>query len=322
MFKALGWRQCDILAALSKHIKIWPGGKDGMKLREAGRICLSVILAGVAICMIFATMEGETVSAQGQEAEKEPFGAIFVKTDAMIPMRDGVKLHAEIYAPKNATGKLPLFITRTPYGLSDDKEGYSRLLDLYREMFADGYIFVMQDIRGRYLSEGKFVMGRAPRDRKNPKSIDEGTDTYDTIEWLLKNVPNNNGRAGEAGISYGGWLTAMSLIEPHPALKAVSEQATPADMFLGDDFHHNGAFRLSYGFEYAAMMETGKTNFQFEFDKYDTYEWYLALGPLSNANKLYFHGTLPTWNDFVAHPNYDEFWQKQAFAPCDTTRPK
>ena len=116
--------------------------------------------------------------------------------------------------------------------------------DLYREMFADGYIFVMQDIRGRYLSEGKFVMGRAPRDRKDPKSIDEGTDTYDTIEWLLKNVPNNNGRAGEAGISYGGWLTAMSLIEPHPALKAVSEQATPADMFLGDDFHHNGAFRL------------------------------------------------------------------------------
>ena len=134
-----------------------------MKLREAGRICLSVIFAGVAICMIFAIVEGEKVSAQGQEAEKEPFGAIFVKTDAMIPMRDGVKLHAEIYspkgAPKNAAEKLPFFITRTPYGLSDDKEGYSRLLDLYREMFADGYIFVMQDIRGRYLSEGKFVMG-------------------------------------------------------------------------------------------------------------------------------------------------------------------
>ena len=106
-------------------------------------------------------------------------------------------------------------------------------------------------------------MQRDPRDPKDPHSIDEGTDTYDTIDWLLKNIPNNNGRAGDAGISYGGWLTAMALIEPHPALKAVSEQASPADMFLGDDFHHNGAFRLSYGFEYAAEMETDKTNFQF-----------------------------------------------------------
>jgi len=172
-----------------------------MTLREAGRTCLSVILAGVAICAIFAMVDGEKVSAQGQEGEKDPLSAIFVKTDAMIPMRDGVKLHTEIYAPKNAAEKLPFFITRTPYGLSDDKEGYSRLLGLYQEMFADGYIFVMQDIRGRYLSEGNFVMGRAPRDSKDPKSIDEGTDTYDTIDWLLKNVPNNNGRAGEAGMS-------------------------------------------------------------------------------------------------------------------------
>lgn len=250
-----------------------------MKLRGAGRAFLSLIVASLAISLICAVGLSGRVSAQEQEGKKEAFGAIFVKTDAMIPMRDGLKLHTEIYVPKNAPEKLPFFITRRPYGLADDDAGYSRLLGLYREMFADGYIFVMQDIRGRYSSEGKFVMGRAPRDRRDAKSIDEGTDTFDTIEWLLKNVPNNNGRAGEAGISYGGWLTAMSLIEPHPALKAVSEQATPADMFLGDDFHHNGAFRLSYGFEYAAMMETGKTNFQFEFDKYDTFEWYLALGP-------------------------------------------
>jgi len=251
---------------------------------------------------------------RGQQGARRPdYGALFAKTDVMIPMRDGVKLHTEIYAPKDAKEKLPLFLTRTPYGLAGDDKGYSQLLGLYREMFADGYIFVFQDIRGRYASEGAFVMQRPPRDRAQPGSIDEGTDTYDTIDWLVKNVPNNNGRAGEAGISYGGWLTAMALLEPHPALKAVSEQASPADMFLGDDFHHNGAFRLSYGFEYAALMETGKTNFQFQFDRYDTYDWYLALGPLSNANKLYFHGTLPTWNDFVAHPNYDEFWQKQAF---------
>ena len=128
----------------------------------------------------------------------------------------------------------------------------------YREMIPDGYIFVFQDIRGRFGSEGTFVMQRDPRDKSDPKAIDEASDTYDTIDWLVKNVPNNNGRAGVVGISYGGWLTAMTLLDPHPAMKAVSEQASPADMFLGDDFHHNGAFRLSYGFEYAALLETGQ----------------------------------------------------------------
>jgi uncharacterized protein len=248
-----------------------------------------------------------------QAAGTTDFSALFAKTEVMIPTRDGVELHTEIYAPKAATEPLPLFLTRTPYGLSDDSKGYSQLLNLYREMIPDNYIFVFQDIRGRYGSGGTFVMQRDPRDRADPHSIDEGTDTYDTIDWLVKNVPNNNGRVGEAGISYGGWLTAMALIEPHPALQAVSEQASPADMFLGDDFHHNGAFRLSYGFEYAALMETDKTNFQFQFDRYDTYDWYLALGPLSNANAFYLHGKLPTWNNFVAHPNYDGFWDKQAF---------
>ena len=107
----------------------------------------------------------------------------------------------------------------------------------------------------------------------------------------------------------------MALLEPHPALKAASPQASPADMFLGDDFHHNGAFRLSYGFEYVAMMETDKVNSTFAFDRHDTFEWYLKLGPLSNVNTRYFKGKMPTWNDFVEHPNYDDFWQKQAVAP-------
>jgi uncharacterized protein len=275
--------------------------------RSAARLFLAGVIASAIL--------GVGLPAQGQESPQPPdYTSMFDKTDAMIPMRDGVKLHTEIYVPKDTKEPLPFLLTRTPYGLSDDVHGFSHYLGLYQEMFADGYIFVFQDIRGRFSSEGSFVMQRPARDRKDSHSIDEGTDTYDTIDWLIKNVPNNNGRAGEVGISYGGWLTAMSLLEPHPALKAVSEQASPADMFLGDDFHHNGAFRLSYGFEYAALMETGKTNFQFQFDKYDTFEWYLALGPLSNANKLYFHNSLPTWNDFVAHPNYDEFWQKQGFA--------
>ncbi|HEU5411019.1 MAG TPA: CocE/NonD family hydrolase [Candidatus Acidoferrales bacterium] len=279
------------------------------KMRIAGRVCAC---AAILVLAAFAGWR-EVRVAHAQSANTLEASQVFTKQDVMIPTRDGVKLHTEIYTPKNASGPLPFMITRTPYGLNDDASGYSQLLHLYTDMWPDGYIFVMQDIRGRYGSEGQFVMQRPPRDRANPKSIDEGTDTYDTIDWLVKNIPNNNGRAGLAGISYGGWLTAMALLEPHPALKAVSEQASPADMFLGDDFHHNGAFRLSYGFEYAAEMETGKTNVLFHFDDYDTFEWYLKLGPLSNVDAKYLHGRIPTWEDYVNHPNYDSFWQKQAF---------
>ncbi len=254
------------------------------------------------------------LTAPQHDETKPDFSRIFEKTDVLIPMRDGVHLHTEIYVPKNAKQPLPFLLERTPYGLSDDEKGFTEKFKIYNELIEEGYIFVFQDIRGRYKSEGQFVMLRPPRDKSDPKAIDESTDTYDTIEWLLKNVPNHNGRVGVLGISYGGWLTVMAMLDPHPALRAVAEQASPADQFLGDDFHHNGAFRLSYGFEYSALMETSKTNFHFKFDQYDTFEWYLKLGPLSNANEKYFHGKLPTWNAFVAHPNYDRFWQKQAFA--------
>src|SRR5215470_9912249 len=282
-----------------------------MQELDRGAQTMKRILLGCVLVIAVASTLAFVFAAGQEDAPAADYSALFAKSDFMIPMRDGIKLHTEVYAPKDAKEPLPFFLMRTPYGLGDDDKGYSFALNIYREMFADGYIFVFQDIRGKYGSEGQFVMQRPPR--KNKQGIDEGTDTYDTIDWLLKNVPNNNGRAGEAGVSYGGWLTAMSILEPHPALKAVSEQASPVDMFLGDDFHHNGAFRLSYGFEYAAMMEAGKETQQFAFDKYDTYEWYLALGPLSNANAKYLHGNTPTWNDFVNHPNYDEFWQTQAF---------
>ncbi len=233
------------------------------------------------------------------------------KTEVMIPMRDGIRLHTLIYAPKNATTKLPLLMERSPYGFTGGKPEVS-LKARYKQLADEGFIFVFQDIRGRYESEGEFVMTRAPRDRSKPNSIDEATDAYDTTDWLIKNVSNHNGRAGILGISYGGWLTAMALMEPHPALKAASEQASPADMFLGDDFHHNGAFRLSYGFEYVARMETGKIQSHFDFDTFDTYDWYLSQGPPSELNKKYFHGEKPTWNNFVNHPNYDQFWKDQA----------
>ena len=129
----------------------------------------------------------------------------------------------------------------------------------------------------------------------------------------MTNIRGHNGRVGMMGISYDGWLTVMAMIDPHPALRGVP-QASPADMFLGDDFHHNGAFRLDYGFGYATSMETTRKASPFDYDISDAFEWYLKLGPLSNVNKIHFHGKIPSWNNFVAHPNYDEFWQKQGSA--------
>ena len=236
---------------------------------------------------------------------------LFEKSEVMIPMRDGVRLHTVIFTPKDRNGPLPILFERTPYGVPSDER---RATASFEFLTDDGYILAFQDIRGRFKSEGEFVMQRPPRNRADRGAIDESSDAYDSIAWMVANVQGNNGRVGMLGVSYPGWLVTMALLDPHPALKAASEQATPADMFLGDDFHHNGAFRLSYGFEYAAMLETSKeANTNFAFDRADTYQWYADLGVLSNVNEKYFHGQMPTWNDFVAHPNYDEFWQKQAF---------
>ena len=241
--------------------------------------------------------------------------ADYARTEAMIPMRDGVRLYTQIDAPIKSSEQLPILLLRTPYGLGDIKP--DQLATALTELSTDGYIFVRQDIRGRFKSEGEFVMLRQPRDLTDKKAIDESSDTFDTIAWLLKNVPNHNGRVGIAGTSYGAWLSVMAMLDPHPALKAVVQQASPADMWLGDDFHHNGAFRLSYGFEYAYMMESSKeiANVLTVVDRLDAYEWYLKLGPLSNADANYFHGKLPTWTNFVSQPDYNAFWKRQAFAP-------
>jgi len=154
----------------------------------------------------------------------------FSKTESMIAMRDGVKLYTTVYAPKDTRGPLPFILLRTPYGI--EAYGPRALQSYLKELADEAYLFVFQDIRGRFKSEGTFVMSRMPRDKQDPKAIDEGTDTHDTIDWLVKQVPNNNGRVGMLGISYPGWLTVMGMLEPHPALKAVSPQASPADMFL------------------------------------------------------------------------------------------
>src|SRR4051812_4077582 len=256
-----------------------------------------------------AAVLAQVVTPKDQEEQARQF----TRTAEMISMRDGVKLYTTVYAPKEHKDPLPFVMMRTPYGI--ESRGPKALKEYFKDLADEGYIFVFQDIRGRHKSEGRFVMSRPPRDPKDDRAIDEGTDANDTIDWLLKNVPNHNGRVGMLGISYPGWLTVMALLDPHPALKAASPQAPPADMFIGDDFHHNGAFRLSYGLEYVAMMETDKGNTNFAFDRYDTFEWYLKLGALSNVNPKHFKGKMPTWNDFVEHPNYDDFWKKQASAP-------
>src|SRR6185295_17518430 len=155
----------------------------------------------------------------------------------------------------------------------------------YKELVADGYIFVLQDIRGRYGSEGEFMMNRPLHDKKDPKGVDESTDTYDTIDWLTKNVPKNNGRVGMLGVSYDGWLSAVATVDAHPALRASSPQAPMTDAYMGDDFFHNGAFRQTYGYEYAKSMESSKENTDVSFDR-DAYDWYLQQGALSKITEL------------------------------------
>jgi putative CocE/NonD family hydrolase len=233
----------------------------------------------------------------------------FTRTETMITMRDGVRLHTVMLTPQTQTEPLPILIDRTPYGVNDWNSNLVN--NAHKELVADGYIFVFQDIRGKFGSEGQFVMVRPPRDKRDPKSIDESTDTYDTIDWLVKNLPRNNGRVGIMGGSYDGWLATMALIGPHPALKAASPQAPVGDFWMGDDFFHHGAFRMSYGYEYVKLVETSKNLELVSYGDQDAYDLYLSLNPLSKLTAQ-LGGKLPTWNDFVAHPNYDSFWQQRA----------
>ena len=235
----------------------------------------------------------------------------------MLPMRDGVKLFTVILSPIGNKNPLPVLITRTPYGadipVKEDSSINLSQIPYYGNMAREGYIFVFQDIRGKYKSEGKMEIHQPLIHAAQKGAIDESTDTWDAVDWLVKNVPNNNGKAGIFGISYPGWLTLVGSVDPHPALKAASEQACMGDLFLGDDFHHNGAFRLSYGMEYTYEVEFDKTtDSDFPFPQFDLYDWYLKLGSLKNVNEKYFHNKIPTWNNFVKHPNYDEFWQKNS----------
>jgi uncharacterized protein len=241
----------------------------------------------------------------------------YTKKTFMIPMRDGVKLFTVLLIPTNDTTAYPFLIERTPYGadfpVKEDSPVASNNMGYYKTLAEGGYIVVFQDLRGKFKSEGAFEMNRPLYHLTDKTKTDESTDAWDTVDWLIKNIKHNNGKAGIIGISYPGYLALDASVDPHPALKASSPQASPTDMFLGDDFHHNGAFRLSYGFEYSYLVENDKeSNSDFPFPAYDVFNWYLNLGSLKNVNEKYYHHRLPSWNDFIKHPNYDSFWIKQS----------
>src|SRR3954452_10129600 len=249
-----------------------------------------------------------TVPAAAQQPDSVPK---FTLQEVMIPVRDGIHLQTAIVTPISPSGPLPILLTRTPYGVPD--KAPTKIPAEFKELVQDGYIFVFQNLRGRFKSEGVFKLSSWV-DLSDSAATNETTDAYDTIEWLVKHVPNNNGRVGMYGVSYDGLTTALAMLKPHPALNAVSEQASPVDQWMNDDMHRYGALRESYAFEYSVMEQADKNqNTNFDFDVYDSYSWYLRLGPLSNANGRYLKNKIPFWNDMMAHPDYDEFWKHEAW---------
>lgn len=238
-------------------------------------------------------------------------------------MRDGVKLFTAIYAPKDQSQKYPIMLNRTPYSVSPyGANAYKEALGPSENFQKEKFIFVYQDVRGKFMSEGEWVEVRPYKPKKNgPKDIDESSDTYDTIEWLLENVPNNNGRVGMWGISYPGFYTSMGVIDAHPALKAASPQAPIADWFIGDDWHHNGTLFLPHAFNFYATLGKPRPEPTKEFPPRfvhgtpDGYRFFLDMGPLANANTKYLKGEIAYWNDLMNHPNYDDYWQARNIRP-------
>jgi uncharacterized protein len=246
----------------------------------------------------------------------------YTKYEHRIPMRDGVRLFTRVYVPKDDSRSWPIVLTRTPYALKPyGADNYNDPAGSFRTLAKDKFILVSQDVRGRYGSEGEYMHVRPFNPNKGPREIDENSDAYDTIDWLVKNVANNNGKVGMFGISYPGFYTSMGMIDSHPALKAASPQAPIADWFMGDDLHHNGAFFLAqnFGFFYFFAQRAEDPLHEelkpFNFKTPDGYDFFLRMGPLSNSDKLLLKGRSPEWNEFLAHPTYDAYWQARNIRP-------
>jgi putative CocE/NonD family hydrolase len=274
------------------------------------------LLAFLALSFLSGTVPADPAAPEGFDV-----AASYEKSEHQVAMRDGTKLFTIVYTPKDTSRRYPILFRRTPYSIAP--YGAGRIHDWKslapaEAFLKEGYIFAIQDVRGRYKSEGQWDNYRLLREGK--KGIDETTDNYDTIAWLLRNVPGHTGRVGQWGISHDGWFTVMGMLDPHPALKAASPQATTADAFVGDDFHHNGAFLLQIlnwikymgdansAREERAEMELAK----FDYGTPWAYEFFLNAGPTSEINAKYFGGTLEKqWDEAIAHPDYDDYWKKR-----------
>ncbi len=281
------------------------------------RLLTAVLVVGMmaARTPAFAQMSGAPGAAFVRER--------YQKREVMIPMRDGVKLFTAIYSPRDQVRPYPILMTRTPYSAAPyGPDAYPGFLGAGPGFAGLGYAFVTQDVRGRYRSEGHFVhMTPHKAEKRGPADVDESTDTYDTIDWLVKNVAGNNGRVGLWGISYSGFFAAAGMIDAHPALKAVSPQAPQTDWFLGDDTHHNGAFFLTSTFNFMAACGRISTSGSmscgpgFDFGTTDGYQFFLNMGPLANVETKHFKGQVPGWTEMMEHGTYDSLWQSRNVLP-------
>lgn len=259
--------------------------------------------------------------AQGEKKIREQY----TKYEYRIPARDGKRLFTSVYVPKDQSQKWPMLMTRTPYSVSPyGVDQYKTELGPNKRLAKLKYIFVYQDVRGRNMSEGEFInMTPHKAVKRTPQDVDESSDTYDTIDWLVKHVPNNNGKVCTYGISYPGFYTAAGMIDAHPAHVCASPQAPITDWFTGDDFHRNGALYLPHGFNFLAgfgkprpePVVPPKERPKFEHGTPDGYKFFLQLGPLFNANEKYFKNTVAFWNDMMRHDTYDEFWRSRNLRP-------
>ena len=279
--------------------------------------------AALFVLVFGSSLLAQAPSASDRAKQLEYTRAHYTKYDYRIPMRDGVRLFTSVYMPKDRLQSYPFLIERTPYSVGPyGIDNYRPVLGQSEAFEKEEFIFVYQDVRGRYLSEGTFIDIPFHKAKfSGSRDTDESTDTYDTIDWLIKNVPNNNGKAGIIGISYPGFYAAFGMINAHPALKAASPQAPMGDVGNGDDAYHNGAFYLAANFGFYTSFkprgiepERPAEHIRFDFGTPDEYEFYLKMGPLSNSDERYLKNENPYWNAMLLHPNYDEFWSARALA--------
>lgn len=284
-----------------------------------GAICS----AAMAVPGLAAAQPPAAAAPAPAAPQKIDIRELYTKYEYRIPMRDGVRLFTAVYVPKNADEKYPFLLRRSPYSCKPyGVDQYPDKLGPSDSLAKSGYVFVFQDVRGRWMSEGELENMRPQIvDKRSPRDVDESSDTYDTIEWLLKNVPGHNGRVGQWGVSYPGFYTSCGMIDAHPALKASSPQAPICDWFIGDDWHHHGAFQLTHAFNFMATFgrprpqPTKKIDFKFDHAMRDGYRFFLELGPLKNADAKYFKGDVAYWKELMRHGTYDVFWKSRDLRP-------